>query len=877
MASPEAAGTPASGGSAPVTDPPLELLKLFASCPRRTAYLEGVVARVAEWTGCHCAAIRTVTDSQEIPYLATVGFGREFVRDESWLSLDRDECFCPRAVRGSPIPEEQPLLSPGGSYGTGDLQGFVRALPSEGVGLFRGRCVSEGFHSLAVVPLRHHGRSMGLLHVADRAPGKIDPAAILLLERIAPIIAEALERFEAERALGRAHDADRALGALRALAISPAPVETLLVASMNLLEAEAWLPPLIDASLEVLRPDTGEVAGSAVFHGSACPASAVCGPCPRITDRFQFRFAGLGPDDPLPTEAVPAIHLVPLAGDEGRAGTDPAVGTLRVCVSLVRRDPELEIFLQGAAGLLAIAVQRRQAEGALRAASQHARSLIEASLDPLVTISPSGKITDINRATEEVTGVPRARIIGTDFADYFTDPEKARAGYRPALAAGKGRDYPLTNRHAGGGTTDVLYNASIYRNQEGVLQGVFAAARDVTELKRAEIERAGMEEQLRQSQKLEAVGRLAGGVAHDFNNLLTAIMGASELMLQQLPASARLRQGLAEIMEASGRAAALTRQLLTFSRKQVVQPKVLDLNEVVSAMERMLRRLIGEDIELVVRLEPGLGRVRADPSQIEQVIVNLVVNARDAMPGGGHITIETSHAEPGQGPALAAGPRGGRSVVLAVRDDGEGMTPDVRSHLFEPFFTTKGSGKGTGLGLSTVYGVVKQAGGDVFVQTEPGKGSSFEVFLPRVDAPADAVPGQEVAPAPRGAEVVLLVEDEAMVRRVESETLRALGYTVLEAANGEEGWAVAGAHGGEIDLLLTDVVMPLLGGRELARRMKGLRPGIAILYVSGYTEHPEALQAADAEGDLLRKPFTPSALARRIREVLDRRKGDRRG
>jgi PAS domain S-box-containing protein len=487
----------------------------------------------------------------------------------------------------------------------------------------------------------------------------------------------------------------------------------------------------------------------------------------------------------------------------------------------------------------------------------------------MVTISPQGKITDVNRATEEATGVPRAGIVGTDFADYVTEPERARAVYGRVLASGQVHDYPLTIRHVDGRTTEVLYNATIYRRPDGVLQGVFAAARDITEQRR-------LEDQLRQSQKLEAIGRLAGGVAHDFNNLLTAITSASDFLLGELPPAEAAHQDAADIQEAARRASALTLQLLTFSRKQVVQPKVLDLNEVVVRMDRMLRRLLGENIELVALPAPELGRVRVDPGQMEQVIVNLAVNARDAMPTGGKITIQTANVEVGREEAwLPDGMLPGRFVTLTVLDTGHGMGPDTLSHLFEPFFTTKGPGKGTGLGLSTVYGIVKQAEGAVLVHSEPGKGSAFEVYLPRVDASPDTL-AAEAGPPPRGTETVLLVEDDPLVRKLTARSLRDAGYQVLEAADGEEAWGLAAGRVGELDLVITDLVMPRMGGKDLADRLRKERPGVGILLVSGYTEHAADLQALFAEGcQFLQKPFAPTTLARRVRELLDRRRVNR--
>ncbi len=389
------------------------------------------------------------------------------------------------------------------------------------------------------------------------------------------------------------------------------------------------------------------------------------------------------------------------------------------------------------------------------------------------------------------------------------------------------------------------------------------------------------EEELRHAQKLEAVGRLAGGVAHDFNNLLTAILGYAELLDGRAKDPASVRQSAQLIRKAGEQAAALTRQLLAFSRKQLLQPKVIDLNQLVVEMERLLRRVIGERFELVTRPEAKAGRVRADPNQLEQVIMNLGVNARDAMPEGGQLLIRTSNQTLTGAEARRISPSlgGGEYVLLIVTDSGEGMDNETRSHIFEPFFTTKGPGKGTGLGLATVYGIVSQSGGGIVVESAPGAGSSFTIYLPQEEAPIDPVrplPGP-VEPS-REAETVLVVEDEEIVRQLVCDVLENQGYRVLCAANGHEALQIAGEFEGRIHLLVTDVIMPHLNGHELAARLSAQRPGTRVLYVSGYSDSDIGLLGVLSEGaDLLEKPFTPQALAQKIQEILRRPTPDRAG
>ncbi|MBI2528497.1 MAG: PAS domain S-box protein [Candidatus Rokubacteria bacterium] len=381
-------------------------------------------------------------------------------------------------------------------------------------------------------------------------------------------------------------------------------------------------------------------------------------------------------------------------------------------------------------------------------------------------------------------------------------------------------------------------------------------------------ERKQLEQQFLQSQKMEAVGRLAGGIAHDFNNLLTVILGRTELLLRRLVTEGPARRDV-ELIQATGRrAAALTQQLLAVSRRQVLRPQVLDLNTVVSGLGPMLRRVIGEDLELSITLDPGLGRVLADPSQIEQVLLNLVINARDAMPGVGRLTIETANAELDERYAHRhAGARPGQHVMLAVSDTGSGMDEATRARIFEPFFTTKE--RGTGLGLATVHGVVSQSGGTIWVYSEPGRGTTFKVYLPRAED-AVAVPASVEHPPerPRGSETILLVEDDEDVRALTREALEAHGYTVLDARGPEEALALAAAPG-LLHLLVADVVMPRMSGRELAAAVGRTRPGLRVLYVSGYA--PDAVERhgiLDPGAAFLSKPFTPLALAQKVWEVL---------
>jgi two-component system cell cycle sensor histidine kinase/response regulator CckA len=396
-------------------------------------------------------------------------------------------------------------------------------------------------------------------------------------------------------------------------------------------------------------------------------------------------------------------------------------------------------------------------------------------------------------------------------------------------------------------------------------EGVVIISVDVTERKR-------LEAQLRQAQKMDAIGKLAGGVAHDFNNLLTAITGFTSFALQALPAEHAVAADLQEVLGAAERAAALTRQLMTFARQHPVDPRIIDVSELVTRADRLLRRLLGEDIDIVTRAAADLWHTLIDPGALEQVLINLAVNARDAMPGGGRLTIETMNAPLDEAHSLRRGGEipPGDYVVLGVSDDGAGMDARTQEQIFEPFFTTKPVGKGTGFGLSTCYGVVRQAGGHIWVYSEPGHGSTFKIYLPRVRGEVEPLPAAPVEQQVGGHETILLVEDEAQVRQAALRSLAPLGYLVLVAAGPDQALALAAAHAGTIDLLLTDIVMPGLGGRALADRLTARYPGLRTLYISGYTETAIVHRGVLGRGaQLLAKPFTPRALAERVRAVLD--------
>jgi PAS domain S-box-containing protein len=515
---------------------------------------------------------------------------------------------------------------------------------------------------------------------------------------------------------------------------------------------------------------------------------------------------------------------------------------------------------------------------ALRVAEEEQRklaALVDASPDVIAVSDLDGRIVYLNAAGRRLVGVDAGDVRAHTLLDVVAPAahEHLRSTVLPAMRQhGAWEGQTRLRRFDRDETIDVEGRGFVIEHAEDDGPRFLAfVARDIDDRKRAEAALRDSEEQLRQAQKMEAVGRLAGGIAHDFNNLLTVIIGQSELLAVSLAADERRRRPVDVIRRTGERAAALTRQLLAFSRKQVLNPAVLDLNEVVTGITSLLRRVIGEDVELSTVQAPALGKIRADRSQLEQVIMNLAVNARDAMPRGGRLTIETGNAHRDAGvPREESGDADVEYTLLTVTDTGIGMSPEVQAKIFEPFFTTKEPGKGTGLGLATVYGIVRQHGGHIGVETAVGRGTTFRIYLPRVEEPEPVVGPPAPPPMPRGDETILLVEDEAEVRDVVRTMLEALGYGVLEARGPEEAIRLAATLGAGIDLLLSDVVMPGMNGWDVAHHIRARCPTLPVLFMSGYSGDADgAHDAVDADAPRLEKPFTRADLARAVRGVLD--------
>ena len=560
---------------------------------------------------------------------------------------------------------------------------------------------------------------------------------------------------------------------------------------------------------------------------------------------------------------------IPFIVVSGTIGEEAAVETVRTGAHDFLSKARLALLLPAIDRELRDASVREanlSAKAALRVSEGRYRRIIETTNEGIWMLDAASRTVFMNPRLYAMLGYEVSEVDGMDRLDFVhadcQDAFVKSLDRREAESAGQAE---IRLKRKDGSVLWVLLDATpVFEN--GVYEGALAMMVDINDRKR-------LEEQLRQSQKMEAIGSLAGGVAHDFNNMLTVIMGYTTLLLGQLKTGDPIRSDLEEVQNAAESAANLTRQLLAFSRRQLLEPRIVDLNQIATSMQKMLRRLLGDDIELSLLTARQLGRVHADPGQIEQIIMNLVVNARDAMPRGGKVAIETGNVElDADYAALHLEVTPGSYVMLAVSDTGVGIDAATQARMFEPFFTTKDQGKGTGLGLSTVFGIVRQSGGHIWVYSEVGTGTTIKIYLPRTDAVADRL--ESIPPPPatlHGSETILLVEDEDQVRGVIKTILRRNGYNVLEAENGGEALLICEQYTGKIDLLLTDVMMPRMSGRGLVERVLPIRPKMKVLYVSGYTEnaivHHGVLDSGIA---FLPKPIMPDPLLRKVREVLDR-------
>lgn len=698
---------------------------------------------------------------------------------------------------------------------------------------WRERMLAHGFRTVGVFPFPVRGEVAGTLTVYLSEPGAIDDEETTLLDELAADLGYALETLEIRAERKRAEEALRASQkTLRTLIDSSPDVVILLDTDGRVI-----------ACNQVLAQEFGKEIRELIGHSpfDLMPADAASYRRERVKQVIET--GRLVRDREERSGRIYDVILAPIK-DEGGHVVQVAI--------FVREVTDLE---------------RVRAE--LAKSELYYRSLIEHSLDITAVLGPGGEVRYMSSSVKRILGYAPEELQGSVVFDIVhpEDRPEAQEKLRRILqseAAIEAVEARL--RHRDGPWRTLSVTGKLLPPEIGEL-GLIVSARDITE-------RQQLEAQLLQAQKMEAVGRLAGGVAHDFNNLLTVIQGYGEMLARSLSGDETRREEVAEILNAAARATTLTRQLLAFSRRQVLEMRVFDLGAVVGELQKMLRRLIGENVELVVVRSAGPAFVKADPGQIEQVLLNLAVNARDAMPKGGRLNVEVADLDLDSPlSSLDETVLPGRYVVVSVSDAGTGMDSETLGRIFEPFFTTKEKGKGTGLGLSTVFGIVKQSSGHVLVESAPGRGTTFRVFLPRVDGEGAAVaPILRTGASAKGSETILVVEDELQIRALIRASLAAYGYTVLDAASAEEALGLLAQHAGPLDLLLTDVVLKGDSGRTLADRLLAQRPGVKVLYMSGYTDNVISHHGVLEPGLVfLQKPFTPAALARKVREALESR------
>ena len=700
--------------------------------------------------------------------------------------------------------------------------------------------------------------------VMGRDPGEIDA--------LRGVMVDVTARKAVEVELDTRARQQAAVAALGLLALTPSSIDQIfdeassLVAATLGTESVAILEQSSDGTVLHLRAGRGWNEGLVgnlsipTGVGSMAGYTLVAG-TPIVSEalRTDERFGHL----PRVVEySLNSAACVVIGGAVGRH-----YGVLGAYTKQSRRFNEDDVnFLQAMSNTIAAAIERRSAEEALRLSNETLRALIDSSPIGIVVTSIDDVVTLWNPAAEAMFGIPAASVIGKLFPASLNGEDAERTMLADAIANDRPISGFATRRLRADGTPiEISLWVVRLRDAAGRPDAVLSLVLDVTQ-------QHLLETQLRQSQKMEAVGRLAGGVAHDFNNLLTVIRANADFVHADLAPDDVRRGDVEEIRKAADRAAALTRQLLVFSRRGVVQPKALSLNDVAAGMEQMLGRMIGEDVVLASVLAPKLSAVRADQGQMEQVLLNLVVNARDAMADGGAIMITTENVALGDDAAGWPMPvKRGDYALITVSDTGSGMSDEVQAHIFEPFFTTKESGKGTGLGLSTVYGIVEQMEGSIRVRSQLGRGTSFAIYLPAIAGTVPEIPA-ELPPSERlhSGETILLVEDEPAVRRLARRALESHGFQILEAGSGPEALVICEKHGDEVDLLLTDVVMPQMSGVELAARLTAVRRGLRVLYMSGYTEDTLGQRGVlSPETAFINKPFTPASLREAVRAVLD--------
>jgi PAS domain S-box-containing protein len=815
----------------------LRFLEIMHEHTEIAPLLQEYVSEIKNYTGCDAVGIRVLDENLNIPYQAYQGFSRKFYETESPLSLKTDECMCIKVMKGDVDPS-LPFFTEGGAFCVNATSRFLATVSEEEKGRTRNRCNQEGYETVGLFPFRGGGKILGLVHVADHRENMLPPNVVKMLEKAALQLGTAFQRAQAENELRKSEERLALAADATHIGMFDWDLSKNEIVWTKQYEAIFGYPST-GSSMRTYRdwwdrvhPDDLPWVEERIHQAMA----------ERTTYQAEYRIV-------LPDGTLRWV--------EGRGFWHYDAGGRPVRML----------------GTVQDTTERNQVVKALRESEERFSSFFRSS--PVgISISrlSDGEFVDANDAFLGLFGYTHEEVVGQNASklETYANPEDRAKMVEILQRQGSVQDFETKCRRKSGEIKDVLVSAEVV--EAAGQQYLLGLTHDITERKRGEKERKKLEEQLFQAQKMESVGRLAGGVAHDFNNMLSVIIGRAEMALEQDVPTDKLQHNIREILKAGQHSADLTRQLLAFARKQTAIPKIMDLNETISAMLKMLRRLIGEDIDL--HWVPGLDlwKVKIDPSQVDQILANLAVNARDAISGVGAVTMRTENvviddSKRAETPEFIPGDY----VLLTVSDTGMGMSRDVCEKIFEPFFTTKEMGKGTGLGLSTVYGIVKQNDGFIYVASEPGKGTTFKIYLPRFEAETAQVPSEEAAgKRPIGTETILLVEDDESVLDLGKMILENLGYTVLAARTPGLALRLAGEHPGDIRLLITDLVMPEMNGREMAEHLRVVRPNLKCLYMSGYTADVIAHRGLLDEGvNFIRKPFGSDDLAARVRQVLD--------
>jgi len=802
--------------------------------------------RLREWSGCEAAAVR-LREGDDFPFFETLGFPAWFVALENSLCIRHPDGARPHDTAGRPVLDcmcgavlsgrfdpSQPFFTERGSFWTNSAtESPACGVESECRTHTRDRCRQEGYESVALIPLVSEGHTFGLIHLSDKRRDRFTAEAVAAIEDLAAHLAPLVGERRVKDALRESLSRYQAL-------------------FDSMMEGVAYCRMLYD---EKGRPLDW------VYLDVNTSFATLTGIADAVGKRGTELFPRMKVDNP---------ELFEIYGRVAKSGIPERFEIeflpLRMWLDIAVSSPAPEHFV----ALFEDISDRKRTEQALLHSENLLRSTMDNMMEGCQVISHDWRYLYLNDAVETQARRSKEDLLGRSFLEVWSQVEETEL-FRTMKRSMEDREpRRMENLFTFPGGEEGWFELMI----QPVPQGILILSDEITTRLQTQTELREREEQLRQAQKMEAVGQLAGGIAHDFNNVLTSIIGYSDLILGSGAHSPdAILADVEEIRAAAIRASTLTRQILAFSRRQALRPEVLQLNDVLNNMERLLSRTLGEDVELITRLRADLGLVEIDSNQFEQVLLNLAVNARDAMPEGGSLTLETVNVRLGERYSQShPGIEPGEYVVLTVSDTGHGMDEATLSRAFEPFFTTKDPGKGTGLGLSTVYGVVRQSGGSVDVRSAPGEGTTFSIYLPQVEREADSHPSSAAAPTSlAGTETILVVEDEPGVRALAVRILEKLGYLVLAAAEADEALGVLIALDGAVDLLLTDVILPgSMRGDELAEQATALRPDLPVLYMSGYARDTIVHEGRlDPGVNYLEKPFTAHGLASRVRELLD--------